>query len=263
MKDCFYDRSADAVVDKVNDGLTLTQFRQGLKFGTDALLLAAYLPERKTPCRAAELGSGTGILSLLLLSRRKADYIFAYEVQRDYALLTEKNAADNGYTDQMTVLCRDIRLASPADCGGELDLVVSNPPYLAANAGLRSAEPERDAARREQNGTIADFAAAAARLLRTGGSFYLVYRPERLSALFSALRNAALEPKQMTFVHEYPGAAPSLLLCQARKNAGEGLFVTRPLFLRDTCGEKVYSADARAVYEGKPLNLQEVRHAKH
>ena len=253
MNNLLEDLPADTVINRVNDGLTITQRRQGLKFGTDALLLAAYVPETRPPRRAAELGSGTGIVSLLLLARKKAAQIYAYEVQKDYAALTEKNACDNSYSDRITVLCRDIRDASPSDCGGEVDLVVSNPPYLAANAGLRSAAPEMDAARRELNGSIADFACAASRLLRSGGSFYTVYRPERLVSLLSALREAALEPKQLTFVHEYPGASPSLLLCHARKDAGEELKITRPLFLRNTRGSETYSADADAVYSGKPL----------
>ena len=89
---------SETVTDRVNDGIVLTQRTKGLKFGTDALLLAAYMPEQKKPIRAAELGSGTGIISLLALQRKKAETVFAYEIQESYAQLTAFNAAQNGHT---------------------------------------------------------------------------------------------------------------------------------------------------------------------
>ena len=247
------DFETQTTTDRVNDDLILTQRKNGLKFGTDALLLASFVPSARRSLTAAELGSGTGILSLLLLSRGKTARIFCYEIQPEYAALTAENAADNGLSDRMRVFCRDIREASPADCGGEVDLVVSNPPYLAVGAGLPSFADEKNAARREVYGGIGDFSAAAARLLRTGGSFFLVYRPERLAALFDALRAASLSPKRMTLVCEHPGAAPSLLLLEAKKGAGEGLEITRPLFLRDGPDAERYSADAAAIYGGKTM----------
>ena len=247
------DPKKETTTDRVNDDLILTQRSRGLKFGTDALLLASFVPAARRPLAAAELGSGTGILSLLLLSRNKAERVFCYEVQPAYAALTRENAEKNGLSDRMRVFCRDIRDASPADCGGELDLVVSNPPYLAAGAGLPSSADEKNIARREIFGGIGDFCAAAARLLRTGGSFFLVYRPERLAALFGALDAASLSPKKLTLVSEYPSAAPSLLLMEAKKGAGEGLEITRPLFLRDGPDADAYSADAAAIYEGKTI----------
>jgi len=245
----------ETVTDKVNDGITLTQRKKGLKFGTDALFLAAYIPEQKKPRRAAELGSGTGIISLLILQRNKASRIFDYEVQPTYAELTQYNADQNNASECMTVLCKDVRDASPADCGGELDIVVSNPPYLSADAGLHCDASEKNIARREICGDIKDFVAAASRLLRYGGYFYVVYRPERITSLLSAMRASALEPKRITFVHEHPGAEPCLILCEARKGSGEGLKITKPLFIRPSQTSSEYTEETEAIYSGKPLTL--------
>ncbi len=249
------DRESETVTDRVNDGIVLTQRTKGLKFGTDALLLAAYMPEQKKPIRAAELGSGTGIISLLALQRKKADRIFAYEIQESYAELTRFNAAQNGMEDRLTVICKNIKDASSADCGGELDAVFSNPPYMALGAGLQCTEGEKDIARREICGTAADFAAAASRLLKWGGTFYCVYRPERVITLISALKDARLEPKKLTFVYEHPEAEPCLVLCAARKGSGEGVKVTRPLYLRKDKSNAEYTSETQAIYDDKPLEL--------
>jgi len=245
----------ETVTDRVNDGIVLTQRNKGLKFGTDALLLAAYMPEQKKPLRAAELGSGTGIISLLCLQRSKASTVFAYEVQQTYAELTACNARQNGMEDKLFVINKDVREASVADCGGELDAVFSNPPYMACGAGLHSAESEKDIARREICGKIDDFTAAAARLLKWGGNFYCVYRPERVATLIAAMKGSGLEPKKLTFVYEHPEAEPCLVLCAARKGSGEGVKVTRPLYLRKEKASAEYSPEAEAVYNGKPLEL--------
>lgn len=245
----------ETVTDQVNDGIVLTQRKKGLKFGTDALLLAACMPEQKKPLRAAELGSGTGIISLLCLQRNKADRIYAYEIQKEYAELTRFNAKQNGFDNKLTVICKNVKDAVFADCGGELDAVFSNPPYMACGAGLHCTEGEKDIARREICGTVSDFANAAARLLKWGGSFYCVYRPERLTALICALKNAKLEPKKLTFVYEHPEAEPCLVLCTAKKGSGEGLKVTRPLYLRKDKSSAEYSPEVEAVYNGKVLEL--------
>ena len=246
---------SETVTDRVNDGIVLTQRTKGLKFGTDALRLAAYMPEQKKPIRAAELGSGTGIISLLALQRKKAETVFAYEIQESYAQLTAFNAAQNGMADKLSVICKNIKDASPADCGGELDAVFSNPPYMALGAGLHCTEGEKDIARREICGTAADFAAAASRLLKWGGTFYCVYRPERVATLICAMKDARLEPKKLTFVYEHPEAEPCLVLCAARKGSGEGVTVTRPLYLRKDKASSEYTPEAQAIYDGKPLEL--------
>lgn len=245
----------NTITDRVNDGIILTQRNTGLKFGTDALFLSAFVPEKAKKTVAAELGSGTGIISLLLLQRKKADRIFAFEVQECYAKLTEHNANQNGFADRLTAICKNVCDARAEDCGGEVDIVVSNPPYMLANGGLHPQNEEKDIAKREVLGKIEDFAKCASRLLKWGGSFYCVYRPDRLPSLIYALKKANLEPKKLTLVYDNPNSKPCLVLLSARKGSGEELNITRPLYLKESADNKEYTKDAQAVFDGLPLEL--------
>ena len=213
----------------VNDDLKLYQYRDGLTFGTDALLLAAYV-RGDSSARAVEFGGGTGIVSLLLAVRRKVRTILSLEAQKEYADLIEKNAAVNGLSDCVSGVYCDLR--DKAACPGEnFDLVVTNPPYLRAGAGFENASDRKNAARRELRGDIFDFCRAAADKLKTGGRFVSVYLPERLSDLLLAMRGAGIEAKRMTVVSSNPAAIPSLVLVEGRRGGAPGLKMTRPLFL--------------------------------
>ncbi len=234
-------------LDKVNDGITLIQRTDGLTFGTDALLLSAFVRAKNK--KTVEFGSGTGIISLLLLQRKKASKVYAYEVQSDFALLTEKNAELNGYKDTLTVLPIDVRYASSIDTDGEADIIVTNPPYMKKGAGKNSSTDEKNIARREIYGGISDFCQAAKKILKYGGKFYCVYRPDRLSELFFSLKNASLEPKKLTLVYPHADSSPSLVLIEARHGGGEELRITRPLIIYSDTSHSNYTEDLEYIYE--------------
>lgn len=216
-------------LDTVNDDLKIYQYRDGLTFGTDALLLAAYV-RGDASARAIEFGGGTGIVSLLLAVRRKVGKILSIEAQTEYADLIEKNAVLNDLADRVHTVRGDLR--EKTVCPGEgFDLVVTNPPYLRAGAGLPNLSDKKNAARRELRGGISDFCRAAAEKLRTGGRFVCVYRPDRLSDLLCAMREAGIEVKRMTAVSSDPASPPSLILVEGRRGGAPGLKLTRPLFL--------------------------------
>ncbi|MBR6795272.1 MAG: methyltransferase [Clostridia bacterium] len=243
----------DERLDKVNEDLTLIQKKQGLTFGTDAYLLYAYMKAKKN-VYAADLGSGTGIISLLSLAKGKFSHVYALEVQPSFAELIERNAALNHLSERLTVFCRDVREISAKDIGRELDAVFANPPYMTTESGFPNREDEKYIARHEVMGDIGDFCACAARLLKFGGSFYMVYRPDRLSDLFSALHSASLEPKRMTYVHADKDHAPSLVLVEAKKGGSVGLFVTKPLLLKDPDGNN--TPDLDYIYENGVFHEQ-------
>ncbi len=234
-------------IDAVNDGITLIQRTDGLTFGTDALLLAAFINSKESTC--VEFGSGTGIISLLLLQRKKAKHIYAYEIQPDFAELTQRNANNNNLGKQITVYCQDVRDSSVSQTGSEVDIVFTNPPYMKNGSGISSATNEKNIARREIHGDIADFCRSAKKLLKYGGKFYCVYRPDRLTELIYSLRSNALEPKRMTFVHADPESAPSLVLIEARYGGGAELKITRPLVLYKDTTHKEFSDDTCYIYE--------------
>jgi tRNA1(Val) A37 N6-methylase TrmN6 len=220
-------------VDEINDRLKLIQRENGLTFGTDAYLLSCFCRPAKNT-HAADLGCGTGVISLLLAARGRYQRIYAVEAQDTFAALAARNVELNGFSHTVSVLNRDVRELSPADFGGELDVIFSNPPYMRADNGFPCTHAEKQIARHEILGDLGDFTAAAARCLRYGGSFYLVYRPDRLETMFAALKKSKLAPKRVLFVQDAPEKAPSMVLCEARLGGGEGLVMLPTLILRES-----------------------------
>lgn len=236
----------DERMDVINENLSLIQLKEGLTFGTDAYLLAAFTRPQNTV--GADLGSGTGVASFLCLTKNKFTHMHAFEIQPRFAELIQKNATLNGLSKQITVHNTDVRNAKPQDVGGWLSGVISNPPYMKDGSGFENVSNAKNIARREIYGTINDFCASAASLLKHGGLFNVVYRPDRLSDLFYAMRKSALEPKRIVLVHPDAGCAPSLALVEGKKGAAPSLLWARPLIIYQT-GIRTYTEDMEKVYE--------------
>ena len=238
-------------LDEVNENLKLIQMRDGLTFGTDAYLLAAYMSETRVK-NAVELGGGTGIISLLVANHKRAEHIVCAEVQEDFCDLIRRNAALNGLDRTISALHTDVRDLSPATLGFEADAVFTNPPYMKTDSGKRNESDAKYIARHEVHGGIYDFCRAADKLLKYGGKFFCVWRPDRLSDLMDAMRQNHLEPKRMTFVHADIDATPSSVLVEAKKGAAPSLILTPPLILhcgaRGNAGQRPLSDDATDIY---------------
>ena len=243
----------DERLDNVNEGLSLIQKKDGLTFGTDAFLLASFI--KSAPYKsAAELGSGTGIISLLLAQRNKLSKIFAIEIQRDFADLTERNAGFNGLDDKIITINADVTSIKPSDIGGEVDIVFTNPPYMKVDSGKRNDSDAKYIARHEVCGDINAFCQAGFRLLKHGGKFYVVWRPDRLCDLLFALRANRLEPKIITFVHADTQSEPSIALVSATKGGASGAKVTAPLILYENAEHKKMSEQALTIYDTLSFN---------
>ncbi len=245
----------------INGSLTLIQHKEMLTYGTDAYLLFAYL-RKKAKGRAVELGAGSGVISLLAASAGKFAQITAVEVQPEQANICAKNAEANGLSDKVIALCANVKELTPAMIGGEVDAVFANPPYMTVGSGKANLSDAKYIARHEVLGTIADFASATSRILKFGGSFYAVWRPDRLPALFSALTDANLVPKRMTAVCADAATAPSLVLVEARKGgAADGFFLTRPLLLHENAKASplVDTPDCKSIYENGDFPHEYVR----
>ena len=231
-------------LDEVNDALSLIQRTDGLTFGTDALLLAGYVATHGAV--GAELGGGSGIISMLLLTRGKLSRVTSYEVQEYYASLIERNAEYNKLSDILHAVQADVRdLRATEVC----DVVFTNPPYMKANAGKNNERDEKAIARHELCGTIADFCRAARKLLKYGGAFYAVYRPDRLTDLIAAMREEGLEPKRMTFVHADTESEASMVLVEAKRGGKSGMHLTPPLIIYKDASHKEYSDDMKYIME--------------
>ena len=245
MEDCV---RSDETMQEINGSLKLISKKDGLKFGTDAYLLAAFV-RKDAGKRVADLGSGTGVIPLLLHHYAKCEKSIAVEIIPEFADLIARNADMNGFKEKMTVLCRDVRDVAQKDIGGAVDYVVCNPPYLKADAGKLNNNPFKVTARHETSGGISDFCKAAAALVKSGGLVYFVYRPERLTALMSAMKDFRLEPKRTLFVQSDIESMPSLVLVEAQSGAAEGLRILPALITFQDAEHRIYTARYQAVYD--------------
>ncbi len=236
--------------EQINDNITLFQNDGSLAYGTDAYLLSAYI-RRQAKEKACEFGAGSGVISLLLTARGKFSHITALEIQEKIAKIAEKNVELNGFSDKITVLNRDIRSLAPT-FNGAFGVVFSNPPYMTTTSGKLNRNEADSMSRHEVNGSIRHFAASASKLLKYGGLFYVVYRPDRLAELVSACKDNQLEPKRMTLVYPTTRHAPCLVLLEAKKNGAEGIMVTKPLIIyKDGCPQtnEYYTDDMNYIYQ--------------
>ncbi len=233
--------------DEVNDKLTLTQYTDGLTFGTDALLLAAYI-KCEPKAHALEFGGGTGIISLLLSTREKLASIECVEVQPDYCELISYNVHQNGQDARITATCADIRDYAAYCPEGDVDVIFTNPPYMRAD-GVACHTSAKQIARHEVMGGISDFTAAAAKKLRWGGRFYCVWRPDRMSELLNAMTSHGIEPKRATLVHASIDTDPSILLVEGVRGGAAGMWVTRPLIIGGDIASRAESEDMCHILE--------------
>ncbi|MCI9461597.1 MAG: methyltransferase [Oscillibacter sp.] len=231
-------------------GLRFAYGRGQFPPGLDSFLLAS-LPKLKAGMKVCDLGCGTGLLGLLLLQREGALTVTGLEIQPEAVRLGERAVLENHLSGRLTFRLEDLReTALPA---GSFDLAVCNPPYFPPSSGPPPKGEARRTARTEESCTLEEVCRAAARLLRWGGSFCLVHKPERLADLVCALRESGLEPKRLRFVCVRPERAPSLILMEARRGGRPGLRAEPPLALENADGSP--TAELNRIYfrEEAPL----------
>jgi len=221
-------------------GLKMIQNDVCFRFGTDAVLLSSFVRAGKRD-HIVDLGTGTGILALLLAARTGAR-ITGVELQREAAALARRNVALNKLS-RVEILEADLR-ALPR--GLFASVVVSNPPYEPTKSGAASDSHARAFARHELGCTLPEVARSAAGLLKTGGRFYMVHRADRAAEALYLLHEAGLEPKELRFVQKDAKTAPKLLLVGCKAGAKPGLRVAPALLLYDETGEE--SAELKQIY---------------
>jgi len=230
------------------NGFVLAQEENYLKLGTDAVILSdfARIPKNGRVC---DLGCGNGAICVLLAARREDVFLTGLEIVPGAAELSRKNAEINGIQNRMNVVCGDLCEIEKHFERESFTSVVSNPPYMPAGSGIPAQSPELQSAKMEMHCTIFDVCRAAGYLLKDGGLFSLVYRPERLADLFSALCANGFAPKRMRMVQNKPDAAPSLVLLEARKGGKPGISCMPVLCIRGENGEE--TEEVRKIYHRK------------
>lgn len=219
----------------------------GYRHSLDPILLADFAAAEKGSS-IADLGTGAGILPLLLAQSTSASRIVGIEIQDGLAARARQAVAAAGHEQRIAIVQTDLRACRSLFSPESFDAVISNPPFRQPGRGRIASDVERAAARHEMHGTLADFIAAARYLLKQGGRCYMVYLPERLAELLGLLREARLEPKRLRCVHGKVGGAATMVLVEARRNGRPGLMVEAPLFVFD--GPE-YTLEAAAIL-GQP-----------
>lgn len=205
------------------------------RLGTDSVLLSDYV-NIGSAGRGIDLGCASGAIGLLLLSRSERLHMTGLELLPEAAETARRNMEVNGLAGRSDIICGDIREHRKLFRPGSFDLVTANPPYFPLGSGAVSPSAARAGARSETDCSLEDICAAAAWLLRTGGSFTLVHKPERLSELFVLMSAHALEPKRLRLVCHRADKAPILALVEGRRGGKPGLKAEPILLLTDADG---------------------------
>lgn len=225
-------------------GPRFLQTEGSFKLSTDSVLLADFANTARMR-RCLDLGSGAGVLCVLLAVKAPELEILGLELQPDFADLSRRNLAENGLEDRVCIETADLRRYRELFAAEGFDLVVSNPPYFAESTGYSAPKAARSAAREEKTCTLTELCAAARWALRWGGRFALVHRPERLSEIFCAMTEVGIEPKRLREVVYSAGKAPSLVLVEGVRGGGKGLRFEPPLIMTENGTD---SAEAERIY---------------
>ena len=226
-------------------GLKILQDTERFCFGMDAVVLSGFVRVPKG-AKVLDLGTGTGILPLLLSAKTEASELTGLEIQHESAELARRSVELNGLSERIHIIEGDIREAAGIFGAASFSVIVSNPPYIAEGSGLQNPEDALAIARHEILCSFADVAGESAAMLPHGGKLFLVHRPERLAELICTLRECRLEPKRMRFVHSFADREPSMLLLEAAKGGRPGMKIEAPLILYER--EGVYSEEMRRDY---------------
>lgn len=210
--------------------LTIAQSPSGYRYSLDALAVADF-SELSPDDRVLDLGTGCGVIAIILAGRYPNARLFGIELLKEQVDIARQNIHDNRLTDRVTIFHQDIKTLFPALIGGPVDVVISNPPHIRHAAGRTNPDPRIAMARHEIAVTLKDILAAAHRMLRPGGRLIMVYPANRLADLVSGMRQAGIEPKRLTMVHTRPDAPARRLLIEGVKDGGPGIVITRPLDL--------------------------------
>lgn len=214
------------------------------RFGTDAFLLA-HFSEYRQKDKACDLGTGCGIIPLIMQKSRPPQITYAVDIQEG-AIEQLKLGMERSETTGIVPVCADLKELWKGAPLGQLDLVTCNPPYKAANAGYESVITAQRIARHEIMCNIYDVCEAASKLLKYGGRLCVCNRPERLSDVMHAMKSNDIEPKRLRFVSKNPDEAPWLFLIEGKKGSKPFMKVEPQLYIRTENG---FSEELQKIYD--------------
>ena len=231
------------------NGYQIIQKEQGFCFGMDAVLLSGFAKVKKGET-ALDLGTGTGIIPILLKTKTNGKHFTGLEIQKECADMAGRSVRYNHLEDDVEIVRGDIKEAADIFGAASFDVVTSNPPYMIGQHGLKNLSETKAIARHEILCTFADITAAAKKLLKNKGKLFLVHRTFRLSEILCQLSKDGLEPKRIRFVHPYIDKEPNIFLLEAVKGGKSRMTVEPPLIVYQKEGK--YTEEIYKIYGMNP-----------
>ena len=228
------------------ENLKIIQNNNGFCFGMDSVLLSDFAKEIKPESNVIDLGTGTGILPILLSSKTKNTKITGIEIQKEVAEMANRSIILNNLQNRIQIICENIKNLKTIYKPNTFDSVITNPPYKKSGTGGTNIEKVKLISRHEITATLEDFISVAQYLLKDKGSLYLVHRPERLADVITELCKHKLEPKILKFVQPNSQKEPNLILLKAVKNAKPHLNLCKPLYIYNEDGK--YTEELLKIY---------------
>ncbi|MBR6237932.1 MAG: tRNA1(Val) (adenine(37)-N6)-methyltransferase [Lachnospiraceae bacterium] len=223
-------------------GLRLIQNPELFCFGMDAVLLANYA-KAVAGDTVVDLCTGNGVIPILMSAKTNAAKLIGVEIQKESAELADRSVRLNDLSGKVEILNEDIRRFNDFFPKGSVDVVTCNPPYMIEDHGLRNDADAKTIARHEIMCTLEDVIGTASAILKTGGMFYMVHRPFRLTEIMVTLQKYKLEPKRMRLVYPYVDKEPTMVLIEAKRDAKPRITVEKPFIIYERPG--VYTEQMR------------------
>ena len=224
-------------------GLKIIQNKNWFCFGMDSIILANFAKEENKGSKILDLGTGTGIIAILLSKKIEKSRITAIEIQKDVAEMAQRSIKLNDLEESIEIINEDIKKIGQA----KYDIVITNPPYKKKDTGIVNENSIKMISRHEITASLEDFVRVASEQLKDYGTFYMINRPERIIDIFEYLRKYKLEPKEIQFIYPKRNKAPNGVLVKAVKYGGKFLKVGEPLIIYNEDG--TYTDKILEIYE--------------
>ncbi len=239
-------RDGETVDALLGGRLRIIQPKSGYRFSLDALLLAHFAVLREGEA-CIDLGTGSGVVALLLARRCPGGRVLGIDIQQELAEMAQRSAELNGLAGSVEIRHGDIRRPERLFTPASFDVAVFNPPYRRLRSGRTNPDPAKAVARHEVAGSVQDFLAAAAEALRPSGRAYAIYPARRMVELLVRMRAAGIEPKRLRMVHSRSGGRGEFVLVEGVKGGREELTVLTPLVIY--ADGAVYTAEMAALFQ--------------
>ena len=229
--------------------LKIIQNKNGFCFGIDSVLLADYAKNLKKNSEVIDIGTGTGIIGILLCAKSQLKHITGIEIQKEVAEMATRSVKLNKLENKFDIENINIKDVFNIINPNTIDAVVTNPPYMRLNTGAKNIENSKLISRHEIECNLEDIVKISYKLLKSNGEFYMVHRMDRIVDILFLLRKYRLEPKIIQFVQPKISKEPNLILIKAIKDAGNGLTIEKPLVVYDDNGN--YTDEVLKIYNKK------------